>query len=123
MKKFQRNLISFFRILRRLLISNKINTFSQTPVVLMIQMILHYEILSASRLYKSQRTVSDSALSLKEIFLSVIEDELKNLNAKNANTFNKIPTNILNENIHICNGTILRIMNNGEYKYHNVLMI
>ena len=62
---------------------------------------------------KINEIVSNSTFSLKEIALADVVQELKNLNSKNANTFNNIPPKILKEHSDICKNTILRIINNG----------
>ena len=62
---------------------------------------------------KIKETVSESTFSLKEISSSDVEDELKSLNSKKANTFKNIPLKLLKENSDICNDTILRVINDG----------
>ena len=69
--------------------------------------------ISHPSILKIKETVSESTFSLKVIYSSDVELELKSLNSKKANTFKNIPPKLLKENSDICNDTILRVINNG----------
>ena len=45
--------------------------------------------------------------------LKEVEDEIKNLNPRKANTYNKFPPKIPQENADICSTNILSFINNG----------
>ena len=62
---------------------------------------------------KIKETVSHSNFSFTEIGLKEVEDEIKNLNPRKANTYKNIPPKILQENADICSTSILSFINNG----------
>ena len=62
---------------------------------------------------KIKQTVSHSNFSFTEIALKEVEDEIKNLNPRKANTYNNIPPKILQENADICSTSILSFINKG----------
>ena len=78
-------------------VDKAINTYKNHPSILLIK----------------QKLENVDHFSFKEVSISEIEKELRELNSNKATTFGNIPTKILKQSSKSCSDTLQKLFNNG----------